>query len=188
MPLPTTLLEQFCQTASRAGAEVVRCVSTAAAVEYLIRHAGGTIVVPDFADARRLALVRRLQDRGGKVICGDLFQTTATAAAGVTGANFGLADTGTVVLEASAQDVRLASTLPQRHFVLLHPAKILPDHMAAAPLLRRLHSRQSPDLIAFITGPGRTADIQRILTAGPYGPRELHILLLDTLSDDFLLS
>lgn len=188
MPNPATLLEQFCQTAVRAGAEVVRCVSTSAAVEYLIRHAGGTILVPDFADARQLALVRQLQIQGGKVICGDLLQTTATAAAGITGANFGLADTGTVVLEATAQDVYLASTLPERHFILLHPAKILPDHMAAAPLLRRLHSRQSPDFLAFITGPSRTADTERILTTAPRGPRELHILLLETLSDNFLQS
>ncbi|ABA90322.1 protein of unknown function, DUF162-containing [Syntrophotalea carbinolica DSM 2380] len=188
MSIPATLLERFCQTAARAGAEVVRCVSTSAATDYLVRHAGGTILVPDFADARRLALVGRLQDRGGKVVCGDLFRTTATAAAGVSCANFGLADTGTLVLEASAQDVQLTCTLPERHFVLLHPTKILPDHMAATPLLRRLHSRQSPDFIAFITGPSRTADTKRMLPAAPRGPRELHILLLETLSDDFLHS
>jgi L-lactate dehydrogenase complex protein LldG len=186
MTTPATLVEQFCQAATRAGALTVRCVSAEAAIAYILRHAGGSIVLPDCPAALQLNLAERLRAQGGKVICGDLFQAAPTAAAGITGANFALADTGTVVLESTSQAVRLASTLPERHFVLLNPHKILPDHMSAVPLLRRLHSRQSPDFIAFITGPSRTADIERVLTIGVHGPRELHILLLDELSDDFL--
>lgn len=188
MKTPANLFEQFCQAATRAGARTVHCLSAAAAADYIVRHAGGSIVLPDCPSARQLNLAALLRAQGGEVICGDLFQAAATAAAGITGANFGLADTGTVVLESTALDIRLATTLPERHFVLLNPHKILPDHMAAVPLLRRLHSRQSPDFIAFITGPSRTADIERVLTIGAHGPRELHILLLDGLSDDFLES
>jgi L-lactate dehydrogenase complex protein LldG len=110
------------------------------------------------------------------------------AAAGVTGANFALADTGTVVLDSTEEPLRLASTFPERHFVLLDPRKILPDGLAAVGLLRALHRRRSPDFIAFITGPSRTADIERVLTIGVHGPRELHILLLEGLSDDPLES
>lgn len=188
MKTPAMLFEQFCQAASRVGAKTVHCLSAHAAVDYIVRHAGGTIVLPDFPAARQLGLAELLRTQGAEVICGDLFQAASTAAAGITGANFGLADTGTVVIESTAQSIRLASTLPERHFVLLNPHKILPDHMAAVPILRRLHSRQSPDFIAFITGPSRTADIERVLTIGAHGPRELHILLLDGLSDDFLES
>jgi L-lactate dehydrogenase complex protein LldG len=180
------LLEQFCLAASRAGAKTVRSICPATAADYIVRHAGGAIMLPDFPSARRLDLAALLQAHGGKVQSGDLLRTSCPAEAGITGANFALADTGTVVIESTAQEVRLASTLPERHFILLHPAKILPDHMAAVPLLRQLHRRRSPDFIAFITGPSRTADIERVLTIGAHGPRELHILLLEELSDDFL--
>jgi L-lactate dehydrogenase complex protein LldG len=188
MPSTAPLIEQFCQAADRAGARTVRCLSAAAAIDYIVRHAGGPVVLPDFPAARQLHLADRLRQCGVEVACDDLFRAAAVAAAGITGANFALADTGTLVLESTDRNLRLASTLPERHFVLLDPRKILPDHMAAVPLLRRLHSRQSPDFIAFITGPSRTADIERILTIGAHGPRELHILLLDGLSDDFLVS
>lgn len=188
MPTPAQLIEQFCQAAARAGARPVRCLSIPAAVDYIVRHAGGAIVLPDFPGASKLDLAKRLRERGSEVICGDLFRAAADAAAGITGANFALADTGTVVLDSTEQALRLASTLPERHFVLLNPRKILPDHLAAVPLLRRMHCRQSPDFIAFITGPSRTADIERVLTIGVHGPRELHILLLEELPEDFLQS
>jgi len=120
------------------------------------------------------------------VIEGDLRPHAAAAAAGVTGANFALADTGSVVLESTAEAVRLATTLPERHFVLLDPAKILPDGPAAVPYLRRFRDASPRHFLAYISGPSRTADIERVLTIGVHGPRELHILLLAGLSDDFL--
>src|SRR5690606_27604636 len=98
----------------------------------------------------------------------------SAAAAGVTGANFALADTGSVVLESTDEAIRLATTLPERHFVLLDPRKILPDGLAAAPILRRFHQHSERNFLAYITGPSRTADIERVLTIGVHGPRELH--------------
>jgi L-lactate dehydrogenase complex protein LldG len=167
---------------------VVRCLSAADAAAYIKRHAGGAVLLPDFPAAARLNLAVLLREQGAAVVTEGLHAAAATAEAGVTGANFALADTGTVVLDSTAEELRLASTLPERHFILLDRRKILPDHLAAVPLLRRLHQRLSPDFIAFITGPSRTADIERVLTIGVHGPRELHILLLDDLSDDFLES
>lgn len=182
------LTERFIAAAGRAGAQVVRCLDRVALVDYIARHSEGAVLLPNFPSCRRLQLAEVLRDRGCEVHTEHLRSAAVEAAAGITGANFALADTGTVVLDSTDETLRLASTLPPCHFVILDPRKILADGLAAVGPLRVLHQRQSPDFIAFITGPSRTADIERVLTIGVHGPRELHILLLEGVSDDPLES
>ncbi len=182
------LLERFILAAGRAGAHVVRTLDRTALVDYIARHAEGPILLPNFAVGQRLRLAEALRESGCIVLTEHFRAGAAQASAGITGANFALADTGTVVLDSTDEALRLASTLPRRHFVILDPHKILADGLAAVGPLRVLHRRQSPDFVAFITGPSRTADIERVLTIGVHGPAELHILLLEGISDDPLES
>ncbi|MBI2820600.1 MAG: LUD domain-containing protein [Acidobacteria bacterium] len=104
----------------------------------------------------------------------------ATVAAGVTGADFGLADTGTVVLQASRQRGRLLSLLPPVHLVILEAARVLPD---LASFLA--HPRGESSALTFITGPSKTADIEQNLAVGVHGPGELHIILVETAAQDY---
>lgn len=181
-------LTHFMKMAAAARAQVVNCLDAPALADYIASHAGGTILLPPFPSGRRLNLAELLRGQGCEVVTDGFRSEAPLAAAGITGANFALADTGTIVLDSTDETFRLASTFPERHFALLDPRKILPDGQAAAGLLRTLHSRNFPDFIAFITGPSRTADIERVLTIGVHGPRELHILLLEGISDDPLES
>jgi L-lactate dehydrogenase complex protein LldG len=41
-----------------------------------------------------------------------------------------------------------------------------------------LHAQGKPSYFSWVTGPSRTADIERVLTIGVHGPRELHILIV----------
>jgi L-lactate dehydrogenase complex protein LldG len=175
--------ERFTAAARRVGAEVTVAGGVNEAATYIAERAKGTILLPSFPSGERLGLEDHLRRAGGTVAFPDR-REAAGAAAGVTGANFALADTGTVALESTAEAVRLATTLPESHFVLLSPEKILPDGLAAVPLLRRFSEQQPRNYLAYITGPSRTADIERVLTIGVHGPRELHILLVEGLSDD----
>lgn len=108
----------------------------------------------------------------------------AAAAAGLTGANLGIAATGTVVLESTDEAVRIATTLPAKHFVLLDPQKIIATADEVVSVVREFHDRLPQAYLAYITGPSRTADIERVLTIGVHGPVELHLLLLDGMSDN----
>ena len=178
----------FIAAAEKVGALTVVCETPEQTVRYLAEKVHGPLVLPSCASLVRSTLAGLLQTAGVEIIVDDFRRLAPAAAAGLTGANFAIAATGTVVLESTAEDIRLASTLPERHFVLLDPAKIVSDSGAAVPLLRQLHARLPQTYLAYITGPSRTADIERVLTIGVHGPKELHILLCAGVSDDFMES
>ncbi len=102
-------------------------------------------------------------------------EKAAEAKVGISAVEWGLADTGTLVQDASDVKLRLASTLPEIHVALLRTGRIVPDLQALLPSLTPESSRY----IAFITGPSRTADIERVLTIGVHGPVRLVVLAVD---------
>ena len=179
------LLKQFCSVAEAAGAVLVECQSPAAAVALIAEQSAGGVLLPVSASCERAQLADQLEKAGVSLLAVDRAQA-ADAVAGVTSACFAIADTGSLVLEITAEDVRLASTLPTHHFVLLDRSKVVADGLAAIEPLRRMHQQQPRNYIAYITGPSRTADIERVLTIGVHGPKQLTILLLDNWSSDFL--
>jgi L-lactate dehydrogenase complex protein LldG len=176
----------FSEMARRVGAEVLTISDIAEAIAYIGARAGGSILLPPSRALARSGFAEALRGAGCEVCTDDFHRLAPSAAAGVTAANFAFADTGTIVLDSTEESVRLATTLPERHFVLLDPRKILPDSLAAVPYLRQLRASSPRHFLAYITGPSRTADIERVLTIGVHGPRELHVLLLAGLSEDFL--
>ncbi len=178
------LVAVFSEAARAVGAEVTIGSGVEAVVDYVKQIATGPVMVPYFASGDRLGLAVALKTAGITLVENDLRQGAATAAVGVTGANFAFAATGTVVLDSTAEEIRLATTLPEHHVVLLDPAKILEDDLAAVPHLRTFHQNSPRNYLAYITGPSRTADIERVLTIGVHGPKRLHILLLSGLSND----
>jgi L-lactate dehydrogenase complex protein LldG len=94
--------------------------------------------------------------------------------AGVSTALYGLADTGSVVLAASAEEPRARSLLPAVHVSLLREDRILPG---LAELFAAL-GNDLPSALAIVTGPSRSADIEQKLVVGVHGPGEVHVVLL----------
>lgn len=179
-----TNIDRFTTAATTVGATVTTIQSAAEAATYMAEQVEGEIILPPSSSLERLGLAEELVKLDVGLIRDEFRARGAQAAAGVTGANFAIAETGSVVLESTPEATRLASTLPEKHFVLLDPTKIIADGFDAVPLLRRFHQEQPRNFLAYLTGPSRTADIERVLTIGVHGPRELHILLLEGLSDD----
>ena len=180
-------MDTFITAARNVGAEVFTAEDVAAACTYISQRTSGKVLVPTQASLERAGLPDALRQQVEVLGSFDRQQAEA-AGAGVTGANFAIAETGTIALESTPEAVRLATTLPTRHFVLLDPQKIVADGNAAIPHLRKLHEQGPRNFLAYITGPSRTADIERVLTIGVHGPKELHIILLANLSNDFLES
>ncbi len=182
----TTLIEQFSVAARNVGAEVITVDSVAAATEFIAGKIDGCLLVPAFSTGSRFKLKAALKKAGVTVAVDNFRAVAEQAEGGISGVNFAIADTGTLVLESTAEDIRLATTLPTKHFALLDPKKIVADGIKAVKSLRQMHQQDSRNYIAYITGPSRTADIERVLTIGVHGPKELFILLIPGISDDFL--
>ena len=94
------------------------------------------------------------------------------AEVGVTCAEFVIAETGSVILSASAEHRRLGSLTPPRHVVLLKRSQLVPNLESALTCLPGSTS-------VMITGPSRTADIEGVLVKGVHGPREIWAVWVD---------
>lgn len=179
-------VERFIESAQRVGADVTRLNSLQDAVNYISDKVKGTTLVPETALTKRHRLPDLLAEAGVDVFGGRFREAGQVPGGGVTFSNFCLADSGTVVLESTDEDIRLATTLPEIHFILVDPATVLKDNLAAVEPMTEFHEGSDPKFIAYITGPSRTADIERVLTIGAHGPREVHILLLENISSDLM--
>jgi len=128
------------------------------------------------AGARRVAgsdaplVARLLPERLTRLTRDELF----TCDAGVTTAQWGIAETGTLVLESARERSRLASLVPPMHVALLSTSRICPS---LADALARVDV--ASHAITLITGPSRTSDIELTLVVGVHGPQVVHILLLE---------
>ncbi len=89
-----------------------------------------------------------------------------------------IAQTGSVLLTTRSGGGRALSVLPPHHVVIARHAQLLPDLPAAYALLHQRYSAAWPSFMTLITGPSRTADIERILVLGAHGPKRLTIFLI----------
>ncbi|MGE4559754.1 MAG: lactate utilization protein C [Desulfobulbus sp.] len=102
-------------------------------------------------------------------------ERAAEARIGISQVDWAMADTGTLVQDATAIDKRLVSTLPAIHVALIATDGLRPD----MPTVLAEVDPQTANYIAMITGPSRTADIERVLTIGVHGPERLIVVFID---------
>ena len=100
----------------------------------------------------------------------------STAACGITGADYALADTGTLVMLSSQQEARLISLLPPVYIALVARERLLTGLDELLTILP--HPAEQTSSMVLITGPSRTADIEQILVRGVHGPGEIHVVVV----------
>jgi len=95
---------------------------------------------------------------------------------GITGVNFGIASTGTLVLVESEGNIRMCTSLPRVHIALMGVEKILRDWDAAGHMVQMLplaaHGKPAATYTSYVTGIGGAS-------SGDDGPDELHVVLVD---------
>ena len=134
-------------------------------IEKLVAERGGP------ARAARRPAVTRL-DLNTEAFAGAL----SNVQIGITQADYALADTGTLVVFSEVGEGRSLSLLVPVHVAILEEPRILAslDEL----MEREPNFPERSSAMVFITGPSRTADIERTLTVGVHGPGELHVLIV----------
>jgi L-lactate dehydrogenase complex protein LldG len=98
---------------------------------------------------------------------------------GITGAQWAIAETGTLVLESDEERHRLASLVPTVHIAVIEAGRV---RRTLGEVLGALNEKGQSGLspaVTFITGPSRTSDIELTLAIGVHGPAELFVIILE---------
>ena len=173
---------EFEMRAKNAAAEVIRVktlVEAKNAAVDLIKQSGAKKVVAVECPLQRAAGIHQaIQELGTELhsAAADIAAHAATADIGISGVEFGVAETGSVCLDAYSIESRLVSTLPPIHVVFMNSNNVVPDIAAAFDIFSQVFER---GYISLITGPSRTADIERVLTIGVHGPSRFVIIAVD---------
>lgn len=181
----TDLFSRFQQRLSSAGGESHQVANLAEAVELIAAHpaliSGDMIVPPNFGLHQQWgAILPLLSSRGINIREAGSPASVADAPAGLSGAELALAETGSVLLAENALEARVVGMLTLTHFVLVREGKLVPMLDDAAAILQQLTRAGSDQrhYISFVTGPSRTADIERTLTIGVQGPKVLCVIIV----------
>ncbi len=169
----------FCRVLERLGAQPHRVSSMAGAREQVsvlvtkkISIASNSAVLTECAVAGLPGVRSGITDKQ------ELRSLCASADVGITGADYALADTGTLVMFSSGEEARMISLLPPVHVAVVPASRILSSLDQLLTTLPLPAERTSS--MVLITGTSRTGDIEQILVRGVHGPGEVHVVVVES--------
>jgi L-lactate dehydrogenase complex protein LldG len=185
MTQTNALFLRFKDRLESVGGEAHSVENLAQATDIIVAHPAlvqkEIVVAPNFATFQSwAAILPLLRDNAINVREAESSASVADAPAGLSIAELAIAETGSVLLAENALEARVVGMLTLTHFVLVRKATLFPMLEDAAKLLVELTKSGSDQqhYISLVTGPSRTADIERTLTIGVQGPKALCIILV----------
>jgi L-lactate dehydrogenase complex protein LldG len=104
------------------------------------------------------------------------------AEVGITLCEALVARNGSVMVSNKNASGRRLSIFPHHHIVIARTGQLVLDLKDAFQLIKTRYGNEVPTMISTITGPSRTADIEKTLVLGAHGPKELFVFLVDDFS------
>ena len=183
--LTNDLFVHFQQRLAAAGGEAHAVVDVVQAAEIIAAHPAladrKIIVAPNFAASQPWeAIIPLLRDQGIQMREAGSPASVADASAGLSGAELAIAETGSIMLAENALEARVVGMLTLTHFVLVRAETLYPMLEDAGQTLQQLTKpgKEQRHYISLVTGPSRTADIERTLTIGVQGPKALCVIVV----------
>lgn len=184
------LVERFIEEAIAVRAQVHRLSGHHQLSEKILEVCAGQsgeVAISGAELFREIDLVGELAARSLSTFVGDktdhekLVARLANSGVGVTTADYGIAETGTIVLNSDEANALLVSVLPPTHIAVVSSDRIIAtmDEAIRRTSRERMRGTNSTRSITLITGPSRTSDVELVLSIGVHGPKELHVIILD---------
>lgn len=98
---------------------------------------------------------------------------------GIGRAAIGIADSGVIVVPSLPAESRALSLLTDVHLAILRARDIVPTLAEAMPRIAALRTAHPSAVVTLISGPSKTADIEKVLITGVHGPRTFAVALID---------
>jgi L-lactate dehydrogenase complex protein LldG len=98
--------------------------------------------------------------------------------AGITTCEFLIARTGSVMVSSASPSGRQMYVFPPVHIVVAQMSQLVNYVEDALLAIQQKYGNDLPSAITIITGPSRTADIEKTLVLGAHGPKEIVVFIL----------
>ena len=109
----------------------------------------------------------------------DDIKTIDSMDVGITSCEYLIARTGSVMISSIQATGRRMSVYPPIHVVFAYTSQLVMYLKEALDGMRTRYSDGLPSMITTITGPSRTAEIEKSLILGAHGPKELYVFMID---------
>ena len=147
-------------------------------LEITQRQKENNLAAPEFDPEITEILFRECNKNNIQLITTNIRSALKESFVGLSMGDVGIAETGTIIVYSESEDIRLTSMLCDTHIIILPEPRIVESFEDITEDLKRKFSSRA-DYTAFISGPSRTADIERVLTIGVHGPLELHLVIVN---------
>lgn len=101
--------------------------------------------------------------------------------AGVTRCEYLIARFGSVMVSSGISSGRRMFGFPESHLVIASMSQVVPELRDGLREMKKKYADHFPSQVTVITGPSRTADIEKTLVMGAHGPKELYVFMVDDL-------
>lgn len=179
------LLDEFREKAEPLGITVLRVpsdqVAAQAIADWAHSLAADSVIVASEVTRRLPGIETALNSAGLRVRAPASPAETRDAPLGLSLARLAIAETGSVLLSEPSLEDRSIGMLTLAQATICPTAVLVASLDDAAPLIRELALAGGGAFSTLVTGPSRTADIERVLTVGVQGPGKVMTLFVDDL-------
>lgn len=99
--------------------------------------------------------------------------------ASITSCEALVARNGSILVTNFSESGRRLSIYPPVHIVIAKASQLVLDVKHGMNALKEKYGASLPSMVSIITGPSRTADIEKRLVLGAHGPKEIYLFLLE---------
>jgi L-lactate dehydrogenase complex protein LldG len=189
---PAALLERFTAELTRLNGEVFVVDDDAAARDCVLQiietHGAKSLLAWDFRYIPVEGLEPAVREAGVELIYPDIRDDMRMEALvalepvllGLTGADAATSTTGSLIVSTGPGKGRIPTILPRAHLAVIRQSQIVPriEDWIAGQRASGLETIRNSSNLCFITGPSRTADIEKNLVLGMHGPEQIQVVIV----------